>query len=88
MLPSLVPAACPAALTTSAWFASSNVKVSVGSVIASAGEGPVCVTVLCIPAATRTGGTAVSVPNVRTVPSVVLTIVRPSASMRTWNDVP
>ena len=45
-------------------------------------------TVLCIPAATRTGGTAVSIPNVRTVPSVVLTIVRPRASMRTWNDVP
>jgi hypothetical protein len=54
---------------------SSNVNVSVGSVITSAAEGPVSVTVLCIPAATRTGGTAVSLPNVRTVPSVVLTIV-------------
>jgi len=64
------------------------VKVSVGSVIGAAADGPVCVTVLCIPAATRTGGTAVSVPNVRTVPSVVLTTVRPTASMRTWKAVP
>jgi hypothetical protein len=64
------------------------VKVSIGSVIASTAEGPVCVTTLCIPAATRTGGTAVSVPNVRTVPSVVLMTVRPSESMRTWKAVP
>jgi hypothetical protein len=64
------------------------VKVSIGSVIAAAAEGPVEVTVLCIPAATRTGGTAASVPKVRTVPSVVLTTVRPSASMRTWKAVP
>ena len=63
-------------------------KVSVGSVIGEAADGPVCETVLCIPAATRTGGTAVSVPNVRTVPSVVLTTVRPTVSMRTWNAVP
>ena len=83
-----MPAACPDALTTKAWFASSKVNVSMGSVIASAADGPVAVTVLCIPAPTRTGGTAVSVPNVRTVPSVVLMMVRPSASMRTWKAVP
>jgi len=75
-------------LTTKAWLASSNVKVNLGSVIAAGADGPVDVTVLCIPAATRTGGTAASVPNVRTVPSVVLMIVRPSASMRTSNAVP
>jgi hypothetical protein len=56
--------------------------------MASAAEGPVSVTVLCIPAPTRTGGTDASVPNVRTVPSVVLTTVRPRVSMRTWKAVP
>ena len=56
--------------------------------IGAAADGPVCVTVLCIPAATSTGGIAVSVPNVRTVPSVVLMTVRPRASMRTWKAVP
>jgi hypothetical protein len=86
--PSFVPAACPTELTTKAWLASSNVKVSIGSSIGCTADGPVCVTMLCIPSLTSTGGTAVSTPNVRTVPSVVLTIVRPSASMRTRNAVP
>jgi hypothetical protein len=64
------------------------VKVSVASLIGTAADGPVCVTVVCIPAATRTGGTAVSGPNVRTVPSTVLTMVCPSESTRTSNEVP
>jgi hypothetical protein len=59
------------------------VNVSIGPAIASGADGPVCVTVLCMPAAMRTGGTAASAPNVRTMPSVVLTMVRPSVSMRT-----
>jgi len=86
--PSFVPAPWPAELTTNACAVSSNVKVSVGSVIGCTAEGPVALIVLCIPAATRTGGTEVSVPNVRTVPSVVLTIVRSSASTRTSKAVP
>jgi hypothetical protein len=66
-----------------AWPASPNVNVSVDSLIDCAAEGPVSVIVLCIPALTRTGGTAVFKPNVRTVPSAVLTMVLPCSSTRT-----
>jgi hypothetical protein len=64
------------------------VKVTVDSLMACGAEGPVSLMVLCIPALTRTGGTAVLRPNVRTVPSVVLTVVLPCSSTCTWKEVP
>jgi hypothetical protein len=68
--------------------ASPNVKVSIDSLIGCAAEGPASPMVVCIPALTRTGGTAVLSPNVRTVPSVVLTVVLPRPSTVTSNAVP
>jgi hypothetical protein len=84
----VMPAACPMPLTMTASRAASSVNVTVACCIVSGDEGPVAVTDVCIPAATCTGATLVSEPNVRTTPSVVLTEVSPCASTRTWKAVP
>ena len=85
---SLRPAAWPVPLTMSASGALSRVKARTAARDPSGVAGPDVVTVVCIPALTRTGATVVSVPNVRTTPSVVLTVVVPFSSTWIWNAVP
>jgi hypothetical protein len=83
-----IPAAKPAAFTTSASRAASSTNVRVGCFADTGAPGPTCVTVVPICAETATVlAFAPSTPEVRTTPSVVVTVVAPSAT-RTWNAVP